>query len=513
MATSNSALSSLEFRTPQQASGTRDCVPSAAGEIEPSPPQLRYCVVQQTSYLTGESRREFLSSKDAAKRKRVNRIAKLKQCKLDARREQWLAQGSRYLPEEHKQAGHHSSGREEKVVLVKNTKAGKDTGAKEPECHFHGVIGGEFLNEENIISKQNDVSFFPGVCEGGSVKGHSKIMQNVKIGENGNPELLPLPTQDDDSCKDKRRPADSESGARHFQEGRDRRTNLQYCGEAVGSVCGADSCDVPDLMCFQTDNSRRCMESAVVRLDRFHGVPKVLDQEEAVWSQQHERDGPKSGCHTVQIPCSSLSCATSSIAEPDVKDLSVTQETEDDWELAADALSSPVSSLTKRASILPESPPNVNELIERKIKVPGISNPQNGMLKPEYKCKAAGFGIRSRGVGGRAWRPDDVSRPPTLPPLSRQLSFPQESGTSVWTGTQQTRHIWGPPPVPSYCPICTEELDLTDSSFFPCSCGFRLCLFCHHRISSDDGRCPGCRKVYSPDATMKLCRTTFWLSV
>jgi hypothetical protein len=32
--------------------------------------------------------------KDANRRKRVNRFAKLKQCKLDARREQWLSHGS-----------------------------------------------------------------------------------------------------------------------------------------------------------------------------------------------------------------------------------------------------------------------------------------------------------------------------------------------------------------------------------------------------------------------------------
>ncbi|XP_031284622.1 uncharacterized protein LOC116143297 isoform X2 [Pistacia vera] len=49
---------------------------------------------------------------------------------------------------------------------------------------------------------------------------------------------------------------------------------------------------------------------------------------------------------------------------------------------------------------------------------------------------------------------------------------------------------------PSSCPICCEDLDITDSSFLPCSCGFRLCLFCHKRILEADGRCPGCRKQY-----------------
>ncbi|CAA0820821.1 RING/U-box superfamily protein [Striga hermonthica] len=49
---------------------------------------------------------------------------------------------------------------------------------------------------------------------------------------------------------------------------------------------------------------------------------------------------------------------------------------------------------------------------------------------------------------------------------------------------------------PISCPICAEDLDSTDSRFFPCLCGFRLCLFCHKRILEGDGRCPGCRKDY-----------------
>lgn len=51
-------------------------------------------------------------------------------------------------------------------------------------------------------------------------------------------------------------------------------------------------------------------------------------------------------------------------------------------------------------------------------------------------------------------------------------------------------------PLPIPCPICCEDLDLTDSSFLPCACGFRLCLFCHKKLLETDGRCPGCRKQY-----------------
>lgn len=90
----------------------------------------------------------------------------------------------------------------------------------------------------------------------------------------------------------------------------------------------------------------------------------------------------------------------------------------------------------------------------------------------------------------RAWRPDDVFRPQSLPNLSKQRGFP---------ASMERRYAGrGILSVPSSCPICYEDLDLTDSSFLPCSCGFHLCLFCHKRILEEDGRCPGCRKQYAP---------------
>ena len=28
------------------------------------------------------------------------------------------------------------------------------------------------------------------------------------------------------------------------------------------------------------------------------------------------------------------------------------------------------------------------------------------------------------------------------------------------------------------CPLCVEELDLSDKSFFPCPCHYQVCIFC-----------------------------------
>ncbi|KAI3777579.1 hypothetical protein L1987_47379 [Smallanthus sonchifolius] len=99
----------------------------------------------------------------------------------------------------------------------------------------------------------------------------------------------------------------------------------------------------------------------------------------------------------------------------------------------------------------------------------------------------------------RAWRPDDASRPQNLPNLLKQNSFPMQSGLPH-----------GLRFAPSSCPICCEDLDTTDTSFLPCPCGYRLCLFCHKRILEDNGRCPGCRKQYDQTdhktAPFKLAR-------
>ncbi|KAG7651734.1 putative transcription factor C2H2 family [Arabidopsis thaliana] len=46
------------------------------------------------------------------------------------------------------------------------------------------------------------------------------------------------------------------------------------------------------------------------------------------------------------------------------------------------------------------------------------------------------------------------------------------------------------------CPICSELMDATDLEFEPCTCGFRICLFCHNKISENEARCPACRKDY-----------------
>ncbi|KAJ6411671.1 hypothetical protein OIU84_008282 [Salix udensis] len=97
----------------------------------------------------------------------------------------------------------------------------------------------------------------------------------------------------------------------------------------------------------------------------------------------------------------------------------------------------------------------------------------------------------------RAWRPDDALRPQSLPDLPKQPSFKNidrhyGQGVLPWGCASGVN-------VPTSCPICTEDLDLTDTSFLPCSCGFQVCLFCHKKMLELDGRCPNCRELYKND--------------
>lgn len=162
----------------------------------------------------------------------------------------------------------------------------------------------------------------------------------------------------------------------------------------------------------------------------------------------------------------------------------------DDWEAVADAL----------AATNDKKEQHTNPSLEQHIN-PIDSPPEFAHLPasqivtscPKPECVEK---VQTVPPTGRAWKPDDTFRPQSLPNLSKQLSFPMNSGRHYGCGGV----TWGSnnaPSLPSSCPICCEDLDFTDSTFLPCLCGFRLCLFCHKRILEEDGRCPGCRKQYN----------------
>ncbi|XP_006293444.2 uncharacterized protein LOC17890170 [Capsella rubella] len=55
------------------------------------------------------------------------------------------------------------------------------------------------------------------------------------------------------------------------------------------------------------------------------------------------------------------------------------------------------------------------------------------------------------------------------------------------------------------CPLCAEEMDLTDQHLKPCKCGYQICVWCWHQIiemaekDKTEGRCPACRTPYDKE--------------
>ncbi|KAG5515422.1 hypothetical protein RHGRI_036465 [Rhododendron griersonianum] len=55
------------------------------------------------------------------------------------------------------------------------------------------------------------------------------------------------------------------------------------------------------------------------------------------------------------------------------------------------------------------------------------------------------------------------------------------------------------------CPLCAEEMDLTDQQLKPCKCGYEICIWCWHQImdmaekNETEGRCPACRAPYNKE--------------
>ncbi|KZV34721.1 mediator of RNA polymerase II transcription subunit 1-like [Dorcoceras hygrometricum] len=316
--------------------------------------------------------------KDFAKKKRANRSAKLKQCKLDARREQWLSQ-------------------------VKNKER-----CKEDLSSGAGKHGGPSVDMDND---------------------RHRMMEKMEIN----------PRAGDESYGDG-------SSMHHYIDSGS--SPLDSPTSHASSLLGSNHSGTNF-----TESSRSC--SSRSSSSSSNGCdPEILSEED-------DGNDIDDGCL-------------------------------DDWEAVADALAetdkkpelAPKSAL---GSLPCEDHGNSSSHLEMTNQVIEISNanPESGRM-----------GIQRPSVNCRAWRVDDTLRPQCLPTLSKQYSFPLKSERHIGVGAS----VWGCKtfrPVPSSCPICFEELDYTDSSFLPCLCGFRLCLFCHKRILEEDGRCPGCRKQYS----------------
>ncbi|TFY75620.1 hypothetical protein EWM64_g8393 [Hericium alpestre] len=88
---------------------------------------------------------------------------------------------------------------------------------------------------------------------------------------------------------------------------------------------------------------------------------------------------------------------------------------------------------------------------------------------------------------------------PSLPAPVVHASVALQSKSSVLTGVQDA--YWSDEEEAAECPLCLEEMDVSDLNFRPCQCGYQICRFCWHHIKENlNKKCPACRREYSDEA-------------
>ncbi|KAI0047020.1 hypothetical protein FA95DRAFT_1493130 [Auriscalpium vulgare] len=88
---------------------------------------------------------------------------------------------------------------------------------------------------------------------------------------------------------------------------------------------------------------------------------------------------------------------------------------------------------------------------------------------------------------------------PSLPAPVVHASMALQSKSSVLTGVQDA--YWSDEEVRRLeCPLCLEEMDVSDLNFRPCVCGYQICRFCWHHIKRNiNNKCPACRRDYADE--------------
>ncbi|SCO64427.1 CCR4-NOT transcription complex subunit 4, putative [Plasmodium berghei] len=72
--------------------------------------------------------------------------------------------------------------------------------------------------------------------------------------------------------------------------------------------------------------------------------------------------------------------------------------------------------------------------------------------------------------------------------ITKKKNVPNEKDTQASTVENNNNVI---------CPLCVELLDETDRNFFPCDCGYQICLWCLYYIRDHmSNKCPACRRSY-----------------
>ncbi|KAI9456465.1 hypothetical protein F5148DRAFT_1287974 [Russula earlei] len=73
-----------------------------------------------------------------------------------------------------------------------------------------------------------------------------------------------------------------------------------------------------------------------------------------------------------------------------------------------------------------------------------------------------------------------------------------QAKSAVLTGVQDA--YWSDEEEAKECPLCLEEMDISDLNFKPCQCEYQICRFCWNHIRRNlNNKCPACRRDYSDE--------------
>jgi CCR4-NOT transcription complex subunit 4 len=61
-----------------------------------------------------------------------------------------------------------------------------------------------------------------------------------------------------------------------------------------------------------------------------------------------------------------------------------------------------------------------------------------------------------------------------------------------------------PVEVDEECPLCINPLSKAELNWYPCNCGYQICLFCFNECMNRTGLCPKCRSPFAPDAKERV---------
>ncbi|KAH9063799.1 hypothetical protein EDB83DRAFT_2223891 [Lactarius deliciosus] len=87
---------------------------------------------------------------------------------------------------------------------------------------------------------------------------------------------------------------------------------------------------------------------------------------------------------------------------------------------------------------------------------------------------------------------------PSLPAPVVHAGLSLQAKSSVLTGVQDA--YWSDEEEAKECPLCLEEMDISDLNFKPCQCEYQICRFCWNHIRRNlNNKCPACRRDYSDE--------------